>query len=348
MDLDLSGSNKTCSHQHGPLHDEVEMKTRGFPEFNLELQRVVYYGVKEGGQVDGEKRWSSLATPPGLDIVTDVLYNPQMTPEWWQGCKDTRFRHNGKSNSMSSSAFCEALWETQAFHVNRMSSSRSSATETEESNASNIQEYEYTPMTLIDSPIPSNSIQEDLSHRPGLQPTFVQNQGQIVCDPFENSSWPIGKWCSNVEALSLIGHGCSRFEPSTPNDNSTCFGSIDYYAQRSLVNQNTVSMDLCLTSTTNQTTCPSSPPSPTWFTETVEGHQGPCDDSVYGTPQSRRHAKDAFLVQSKRSGMSYREIRTKGRFKEAESTLRGRYRTLTKCREHRVRKPQWHEKDVSL
>ena len=44
--------------------------------------------------------------------------------------------------------------------------------------------------------------------------------------------------------------------------------------------------------------------------------------------------------------MTYREIRKQGNFKEAESTLRGRYRTLTKCKEARVRKPEWQEKDV--
>jgi len=46
--------------------------------------------------------------------------------------------------------------------------------------------------------------------------------------------------------------------------------------------------------------------------------------------------------------MSYREIRRAGGFKEAESTLRGRYRTLTKSKEERVRKPEWLEGDVRL
>ena len=63
---------------------------------------------------------------------------------------------------------------------------------------------------------------------------------------------------------------------------------------------------------------------------------------------SRRRKSDQFLVDSKLAGMSYRDIRAMGHFKEAESTLRGRFRTLTKCKEHRVRKPQWQEKDVSL
>lgn len=62
----------------------------------------------------------------------------------------------------------------------------------------------------------------------------------------------------------------------------------------------------------------------------------------------RSNAKDAFLVKSKRAGMSYKEIKEKGHFVEAESTLRGRFRNLTKRKEHRVRKPEWKTKDVSF
>lgn len=61
-----------------------------------------------------------------------------------------------------------------------------------------------------------------------------------------------------------------------------------------------------------------------------------------------RMSKDDFLVRQKQMGMTYKEIRRLGGFTEAESTLRGRYRTLTKVREARVRKPEWSEKDVSF
>ena len=60
-----------------------------------------------------------------------------------------------------------------------------------------------------------------------------------------------------------------------------------------------------------------------------------------------RSARDEFLVRSKLEGMTYRQIRLKGGFTEAESTLRGRFRTLTKSKEARVRKPEWTEADVS-
>ena len=67
------------------------------------------------------------------------------------------------------------------------------------------------------------------------------------------------------------------------------------------------------------------------------------------TAQAMHHrdAKDDFLVRSKLAGMSYKEIRRQGKFSEAESTLRGRFRTLTKQKAARVRKPEWDDNDVS-
>ncbi|KKZ62655.1 hypothetical protein EMCG_00338 [[Emmonsia] crescens] len=62
----------------------------------------------------------------------------------------------------------------------------------------------------------------------------------------------------------------------------------------------------------------------------------------------RTSAKDEYLIRCKSAGMSYKEIKEKGNFSEAESTLRGRFRTLTKRKEQRVRKPGWQEKDVRL
>lgn len=60
-----------------------------------------------------------------------------------------------------------------------------------------------------------------------------------------------------------------------------------------------------------------------------------------------RNKQNEFLIQSKQAGMTYRDIKREGGFKEAESTLRGRYRTLTKPKLARVRKPEWSDRDVS-
>ncbi|KAH7360420.1 hypothetical protein BKA65DRAFT_547139 [Rhexocercosporidium sp. MPI-PUGE-AT-0058] len=61
-----------------------------------------------------------------------------------------------------------------------------------------------------------------------------------------------------------------------------------------------------------------------------------------------REAQDDFLVQSKLAGMSYKDIRRVGKFTEAESTLRGRFRNLTKDKTQRVRKPEWEDNDIRL
>lgn len=74
---------------------------------------------------------------------------------------------------------------------------------------------------------------------------------------------------------------------------------------------------------------------------------GLMETTQVGSADVERDAKNRFLVESKLSGMTYREIRLQGGFTEAESTLRGRFRTLTKSKDQRVRKPEWQDKDVS-
>ncbi|KAK5123346.1 hypothetical protein LTR85_002777 [Meristemomyces frigidus] len=57
---------------------------------------------------------------------------------------------------------------------------------------------------------------------------------------------------------------------------------------------------------------------------------------------------DAYLLSMRRRGISYKDIRRRGGFKEAESTLRGRWRVLTKGKHERVRKPEWTANDDAL
>lgn len=61
----------------------------------------------------------------------------------------------------------------------------------------------------------------------------------------------------------------------------------------------------------------------------------------------QRKAEDRILLEGKAAGLTYKEIKKKLRTPVAESTLRGRYRSLTKERKDRVRKPVWTEQDVS-
>jgi tryptophanyl-tRNA synthetase len=63
---------------------------------------------------------------------------------------------------------------------------------------------------------------------------------------------------------------------------------------------------------------------------------------------TRRKTDDEILMKCKAEGITYKEIKKRLRTKVAESTLRGRYRALTKPRKDRVRKPVWTENDVSF
>ncbi|KAH8663538.1 hypothetical protein BGZ60DRAFT_69897 [Tricladium varicosporioides] len=85
------------------------------------------------------------------------------------------------------------------------------------------------------------------------------------------------------------------------------------------------------------------PPSPTLIHDWADQPQSATTAQAIHYWDSR----DDFLVKSKLAGMSYKEIRRKGGFSEAESTLRGRFRTLTKAKSARVRKPEWNDNDVS-
>ncbi|KIW02639.1 uncharacterized protein PV09_06079 [Verruconis gallopava] len=58
--------------------------------------------------------------------------------------------------------------------------------------------------------------------------------------------------------------------------------------------------------------------------------------------------RDRILLECRAHGMSYKDIKRKYDFAEAESTLRGRHRTLTKDKKQRVRKPEWTPLDCRL
>lgn len=70
--------------------------------------------------------------------------------------------------------------------------------------------------------------------------------------------------------------------------------------------------------------------------------------SLLMASDAERARKDALLLQLRSEGYTYQEIRRRCHFTEAESTMRGRYRVLTKPKEERVRKPQWTAHDDQL
>lgn len=61
----------------------------------------------------------------------------------------------------------------------------------------------------------------------------------------------------------------------------------------------------------------------------------------------QRKREDVILLEGKRLGLTYKQIRKRMGTSVAESTLRGRYRALIKPRSKRVRKPVWTDGDVS-
>jgi hypothetical protein len=65
-------------------------------------------------------------------------------------------------------------------------------------------------------------------------------------------------------------------------------------------------------------------------------------------PAGSRKDRDQYLLEMRERGFTYKEIKETGDFEEAESTLRGRVRVLTKARSERVRKPEWTDRDVHL
>jgi hypothetical protein len=86
-------------------------------------------------------------------------------------------------------------------------------------------------------------------------------------------------------------------------------------------------------------------------TEDVDFSDDSARSSVHKVPeriQIARNTKDEYLQEARRRGLSYKEIKRRGGFTQAESTLRGRIRILSKPKEMRVRKPHWHRADVSL
>lgn len=66
------------------------------------------------------------------------------------------------------------------------------------------------------------------------------------------------------------------------------------------------------------------------------------------TAAAERAERDNFLVQCRASGMKYRDVKRLGNLPEAESTLRGRYRSLTKGKSDWGRRCKWTDRDVSV
>ncbi|EEU39867.1 uncharacterized protein NECHADRAFT_79518 [Fusarium vanettenii 77-13-4] len=72
------------------------------------------------------------------------------------------------------------------------------------------------------------------------------------------------------------------------------------------------------------------------------------DIRSFPRPDGTRASKDRYLLDRRADGYTYKEIKEAGGFSEAEPTLRGRWRTLTKDPQHRLRSPTWKYNDIVL
>ncbi|KAL1888599.1 hypothetical protein Sste5346_009468 [Sporothrix stenoceras] len=63
--------------------------------------------------------------------------------------------------------------------------------------------------------------------------------------------------------------------------------------------------------------------------------------------EARRQRDVFFMYLKDEVGLTYKEIKSQHNFTEAESTLRGRHRALTKASDERRRKPKWSDKDIT-
>lgn len=81
--------------------------------------------------------------------------------------------------------------------------------------------------------------------------------------------------------------------------------------------------------------------------EVDDGFGEDMNDRALHDAQVRRD-RDKYLLKMRHEGFSYKEIKRRGNFREAESTLRGRVRVLTKDKADRVRRPEWTEDDLRI
>ncbi|KAF2172919.1 hypothetical protein M409DRAFT_16874 [Zasmidium cellare ATCC 36951] len=84
-------------------------------------------------------------------------------------------------------------------------------------------------------------------------------------------------------------------------------------------------------------------------TDTDSEHSSELEASDRAVSEAtHRRERDRYLLKMREKGYSYKDIKRRGRFTEAESTLRGRVRVMTKHKSQRVRKPVWKANDIRL
>ena len=83
------------------------------------------------------------------------------------------------------------------------------------------------------------------------------------------------------------------------------------------------------------------------YVRTLQQYNARSDQGRLPENPTEEQCRAFLLIAKEDAKMQYREIKDRMRFPGSESTLRGRYRTLTKEPWERRRQPQWSDRDVS-
>ncbi|OQE26515.1 hypothetical protein PENSTE_c005G10452 [Penicillium steckii] len=200
-----------------------------------------------------------------------------------------------------------------------------------------IYNWQNPELNLINSGLPSISWAQPYIHQtplfnnpPGYIPHSTPHQSTIPSQKISNTALNDTNWSLQIENHKYnlhphphLNHQVQHHQPST--------------------------------SPQTLTTSPFHQPRSQYWSPSQSTTTTPSSQQTLSSPDSNNKpnvrfgdSRNKFLVESRRRGLSYRAIKHLGGFKEAESTLRGRFRTLTKTKEQRVRKPKWSDTDIKL
>ncbi|KAK5953130.1 hypothetical protein OHC33_005698 [Knufia fluminis] len=131
--------------------------------------------------------------------------------------------------------------------------------------------------------------------------------------------------------------------PGTEHDFSTTVYQNTYNYQQPGVNPQATGFDFNTPLNSHDAYGTNYQSAPSTLSSNNFGPDYPSSSGTGGPGRQGNHdrQKDELLIRLRQQGMSYKDIMATGKFDLQESTLRGRYRTLTKFKDQRVRKPVW-------
>lgn len=291
------------------------------PGTNAQFPRPLWLQALQEAQITTLSEEQPLTTP-----ADEATQESVTASSWWDELRHSQIKQESLLRPNLLTAFTSPGQDTDS------SSFLSSIVDD-----SSCQPYCSAASTVATRTDPSNSIQPawSVSRMPMQRSTTAAVQDNLL-------QWPDSPATARVDAqyppssgleLPFLGdQSLSKVRPATENSrNNASIRETSDFSHESL-------------STTSASPNASIPAHTTSDSESNKRRPAP--------PRKRNVTrcpkKDALLLEGKRLGLSYKEIKRRGGFEEAESTLRGRYRSITKRKEERVRRPQWQPRDVSV